>query len=80
MFKELFKSDKAPFVLSLTLTLIGWFISVIVTDISDVIILGVQERVEKQVTVITISNYSIKRSLSKALFGLHPVPKTPSLV
>ena len=88
MFQQLFKSDKAPFILSLTLTVISWFISTLVANISDVIILGTQQSRSSKSLIYEITNQSIKRSLATAVLSfnclggdcLQPLPHSKSFV
>jgi hypothetical protein len=63
MLKSLFLSDKAPFILSLALSILGWLITTTITNLSDVVIIGVAETVEPGKATLTITNHSTKKSL-----------------
>jgi hypothetical protein len=63
MAANIFTSDKAPFVLSLTLSVLGWLVTAIVGILSDVVILGVQTTRKADDLTFTITNHSVKKPL-----------------
>lgn len=63
MFKSLFWSDKAPFILSLTLSFFGWLLTTAVTNVSNVVILGISVTKNADTTVIYVKNHSPNKSL-----------------
>lgn len=68
MFANLFSSDKAPFILTLTLAILSWFISNIVSNISDVTVVSIRTITGGPNAVYEIANYSLKASMTDAYF------------
>ena len=68
MLKNLFSSDKAPFVLPLTLTILSWFISTIISNISDVTIVQISSTKKDNHLIYDFTNHSLKTSLNGAYF------------
>ena len=68
VFAGLFSSDKAPFILTVTLAIISWFISNILANISDVTVIGIRTTTRGQNVVYELANYSLKASVQDAYF------------
>lgn len=69
MFTKLFSSDKAPFALSLAITVLGWLFTTMVSNLSDVIILGVDSMRKANRVVFTVINHSVKQPLASAVIN-----------
>ncbi len=69
MFGALFKSDKAPFILSLTLSILAWLITTAIGNLSDVVILGVDTKRNSEHVTFVVQNHSIGKSLSDAVIS-----------
>jgi hypothetical protein len=69
MFASLLKTDKAPFILAVTLSLLGWFLTTTISNLSEVIVIGLKETHTKDGIHFTISNHSIKHSLANAVLS-----------
>ena len=67
-FSRMLGADKAPFVVTLALGMLGWFLTTIITNVSDVVILHISRQAKGNDTFYTLTNVSIKRSLSNAYF------------
>jgi hypothetical protein len=75
MFANLFSSDKAPFILTLTLAILSWFISNIVSSISEVTVVSIATTVRGQNVIYEIVNYSLKASVTDAYFRFNCLAK-----
>jgi len=70
-FSRVLSVDKAPFAVTLALGTLGWFVTTIIANISDVVIVGVTREIKDKDVSYTLTNSSIKRSLSNAVFLLN---------
>jgi hypothetical protein len=67
MFSKLFVSQTAPFILSLTLSILGWLTTNTISILSDVTILQYSQTRAKEATRVTVANASIKQVMTDAV-------------
>jgi hypothetical protein len=68
--KSLFVSDKAPFILSVTLSILGWLITTTIANLSDVVVIGVAETVNAEKATFGLTNHSTKKSFVGGLMTI----------
>jgi hypothetical protein len=68
MFANLFASDKAPYILTLTVAILSWFITTIISNISDVTVISIRTRTSGPNTFYEIANDSLKTSVTDGYF------------
>lgn len=62
MLKHLLTSDKAPFVLSIALSVLGWLVTTSIGNLANVIVLGVWAEQHGGLLHVTVRNSSVNRT------------------
>jgi hypothetical protein len=70
MLKQLFTSDKAPFVLSITLSVLGWLVTTSIGNLSSVVVLGVSSEHGDGTMRVTVQNHSVNKSFTDGIVRL----------
>jgi hypothetical protein len=69
LLKQLFASDKAPFILALALSVMGWLVTTAVGNLSDVVVLGVDSSRNANRMVFSVTNHSVKKPFVDGVIG-----------